>query len=510
MGMQLPLYLLFTVYGAAVLLLFLYGVNSYYLVSQFIRNRRVAEASDEAVREAFWAKARVEDLPSVTIQLPIYNERYVVERLLRAACNMDYPAGKLEIQLLDDSTDETREIAARAVQRYRDSGFDVHHITRPNREGYKAGALKHGMERCRGEFIAIFDADFLPPKDFLYQTIPFFSNPKIALVQTRWGHINADFSLLTMAQSLGIDGHFVVEQAGRTWGGLFMNFNGTSGIWRKVAIESAGGWQADTLTEDMDLSYRAQLAGWKMHFLHKVTTPAEIPVDINAFKSQQHRWAKGSIQTAKKILAMLFSTSEPFRRKIQALIHVTHYLVHPLMLTVALLSIPMLKYFELRFGPIGFAFLICCLLVSTTGPSSLYIFSQRTLDPKNWRRKIAFIPALMVIGTGIAVSNTKAVLEALFGMRSEFVRTPKLNVTQKGHKVDDRKYRMPLKPVFFLELFMGAYCFAGFLLYTQSGKYLIGPFLAIYTIGFTYTGITSILHSTEGSPGRLSEKALNA
>jgi hypothetical protein len=366
------------------------------------------------------------------------------------------------------------------------------------------------MERCRGEFIAIFDADFLPPKDFLYQTIPFFSDPKIALVQTRWGHVNADFSLLTMAQSLGIDGHFVVEQAGRTWGGLFMNFNGTAGIWRKLAIETAGGWQADTLTEDMDLSYRAQLAGWKMHFLHKVRTPAEIPVDINAFKSQQHRWAKGSIQTAKKILPMLFSTSQPLRRKIQAVIHVTHYLVHPLMLTVALLSIPMLRYFELRFGAIAFTILVCCLLVSTTGPSSLYVFSQRTLNPRNWRKKIAFIPALMFIGTGIAVSNTKAVLEALFGMTSEFVRTPKLNVTQKGHKVHDRKYRMPLKPVFFLELFMGAYCFAGFLLYTQSGKYLIGPFLAIYTIGFTYTGITSILHSMEGATGQLSEKALNA
>ncbi len=510
MGMQLPLYVLFTVYAMAVLLLFLYGVNSYYLISQFVRNRRVAEARDDAVRKAFWAKTRVEDLPPVTIQLPIYNERYVVERLVRVACNMDYPAGKLEIQLLDDSTDETREIAARIVERYRDRGFDVQHITRPNREGYKAGALKHGMERCRGEFIAIFDADFLPPKDFLYRTIPFFSDPKIALVQTRWGHVNADFSLLTMAQSLGIDGHFVVEQAGRTWSGLFMNFNGTAGIWRKVAIESAGGWQADTLTEDMDLSYRAQLAGWRMHFLHKVTTPAEIPVDINAFKSQQHRWAKGSIQTAKKILPMLFSTRQPLRRKIQALIHVTHYLVHPLMLTVALLSIPMLRYFELRFGPISFTILVCCLLISTTGPSSLYIFSQRTLNPKNWRRKIAFIPALMFIGTGIAVSNTKAVLEALFGMTSEFVRTPKLNVTQKGHKVDDRKYRMPLKPVFFLELFMGAYCFAGLLLYTQSGKYLIGPFLAIYTIGFTYTGITSILHSMEGGARQLSEKPLNA
>jgi hypothetical protein len=247
-----------------------------------------------------------------------------------------------------------------------------------------------------------------------------------------------------------------------------------------------------------------------MHFLYKVKTPAEIPVDINAFKSQQHRWAKGSIQTAKKILPMLFSTEQPLRRKIQAVIHVTHYLVHPLMLTVALLSIPMLRYFELRFGPLAFALLVCCLLISTTGPSSLYIFSQRTLNPLSWRRKIAFIPALMFVGTGIAISNTKAVLEALFGVASEFVRTPKLNVTQKGDKVDDRRYRMPLKPIFFLELFMGAYCFAGFLLYTQSGKYLIGPFLAIYTIGFTYTGILSILHSMEGATGRLSEKAVNA
>ncbi|MDP3940248.1 MAG: glycosyltransferase family 2 protein [Deltaproteobacteria bacterium] len=508
--MGVLIYPLFAVYGLAVILLFLYGVNSYYLVYQFVKNRRRSEQNDEAVVREYWNDKSYENLPLVTIQLPIYNEQYVVERLIRSACNIDYAPGKVEIQVLDDSTDETKDLVVKIVDRYREMGHDVHHITRPTREGYKAGALKFGMERCRGEFIAIFDADFMPPKDFLYKTVPYFSNPKIGLVQTRWSHVNADYSFLTLAQSLGIDGHFVVEQAGRAWGNLFMNFNGTAGIWRKETIESAGGWQADTLTEDMDLSYRAQLAGWKMHFLHNVCTPAEIPVDINAFKSQQHRWAKGSIQTAKKILPMLFSTDEPLRRKVQAVVHMTHYMVHPLMVTVALLSIPMLRYFEINFTPLAFGLLVFLLLIATTGPSSLYMFSQRTLNPENWRRKIAFIPALMFIGTGIALSNTKAVLEALFNRPSEFVRTPKLNILMKGDKVDDRKYRMPLRPVFLLELLMGAYCFAGFLLYLDSGKYLIGPFLAIYTVGFTYTGIMSILHSIQGPSGQLSEKAVNA
>jgi cellulose synthase/poly-beta-1,6-N-acetylglucosamine synthase-like glycosyltransferase len=503
-------YLLFAVYAIAVALLFMYGVNSYYLMYQFIKNRRAAEVREKEIAGKFWEKTRPEDLPVVTIQLPIYNEQYVVERLIFHACNINYPKDKIEIQVLDDSTDETRDLVAKIVARQRELGHDIHHITRPSREGFKAGALKHGMELCRGEFIAIFDADFMPSKDFLYQTIPYFSDPGIGLVQTRWGHVNADYSFLTMAQSIGIDGHFVVEQAGRTWGGLFMNFNGTAGIWRKTAIETAGGWQADTLTEDMDLSYRAQLVGWRMQFLYRVETPAEIPVDINAFKSQQHRWAKGSIQTAKKILPMLLASDQPLRKKVQAVIHVTHYLVHPLMVTVALLAVPMLRTFEFQIGPIGFTLMVIGLLVSTSGPSSLYIFSQRTLNTMGWRKRAAYIPSLMFIGTGIAVSNTKAVLEALLGKQSAFVRTPKLNVTHKGESVGDRKYRMPLRLVFLFELFMGAYCFAGFLLYTQSGKYLIGPFLGIYTIGFTYTAVMSILHSLEGSAARLSEKAVNA
>ncbi len=508
--MQPLINVMFAVYGLAVFLLFVYGVNGYYMIYQFARNRKKAEARAVEIARDFWARTLPEDLPVVTIQLPIYNEQYVVERLIRHACSIEYPAGKLEIQVLDDSTDETKDLVAMIVARQRELGHDIRHIRRPDREGFKAGALKVGMEICRGELIAIFDADFMPEKDFLHKTIPYFCDPGIALVQTRWGHVNADYSLLTMAQSIGIDGHFAIEQAGRTWGDLFMNFNGTAGIWRKRAIETAGGWESDTLTEDMDLSYRAQLVGWRMAFLPGVETPAEIPVDINAFKTQQHRWAKGSIQTAIKILPMLFAADQPLRRKVQAVIHMTHYLVHPLMVTVALLSVPMLQEFELNVGPVAFALLVLGLLISTSGPSSLYIFSQRYLNPTGWRRKVAFIPALMFVGTGIAISNTKAVLEALFGFDSAFVRTPKLNVMQKGESVADRKYRMPLRPIFLLELLMGAYCFAGFLLYVQSGKYLIGPFLLIYTIGFTYTAILSILHSLGAEAGALSEKPVNA
>lgn len=292
------------VYLFALVSLFIYGMNCYVLMLFYRLKRPAARQRHAEIKRRFYQAYTPDNWPHVTIQLPIYNERYVIERLIKSVCRFDYPKDLLEIQVLDDSTDDTRDIGASVVRQMKDLGFNIHHIHRTHRAGFKAGSLKAGLKTARGELVGIFDADFIPDPDFLKQTVPYFTDPKIGMLQTRWGHINSDYSMLTRAQSMGIDGHFSVEQASRAWNGFFMNFNGTAGIWRKEAIEDAGGWQSDTLTEDLDLSYRAQLKGWKLEFVTDVVCPAEVPVTINAFKSQQHRWAKGSIQSAKKISAI--------------------------------------------------------------------------------------------------------------------------------------------------------------------------------------------------------------
>ena len=288
----------------------------------------------EEIKESFYKKVSSKNWPLVTIQLPIYNELYVTERLIESVCRIDYPRNLIEIQVLDDSTDDTVEIAKAMVKKMKARGFDIVYIHRTDRTGYKAGALKEGHKSAKGELVGIFDADFVPNSDFLKESVPYFIDPNVGMIQTRWSHLNCDYSLLTRAQSMGIDGHFGVEQASRAWSGLFMNFNGTAGVWRKKTIEDAGGWQADTLTEDLDLSYRAQMKGWKLAFAPQVECPAEVPVTITAFKSQQHRWAKGSIQTAKKNLGKLFKSDASMFLKIQAFLHLTHYLVHPMMILV--------------------------------------------------------------------------------------------------------------------------------------------------------------------------------
>ncbi len=283
-------------YCPAALWLFFYGINNYYMVYLFLRKGKKELFQNVEFLKLFWLTHTKDDLPKVTTQLPVYNERYVIKRLIDAVASIDYPKELHEIQVLDDSGDETRGIVSELVDGYRAMGFNIKHITRENRDGFKAGALKEGLQKAEGEFIAIFDADFVPDKDFLYKTIPFFyEKEKVAFVQTRWGYINRNYSLLTIAQSIGTDGHFIIEQGARAWNGLYMNFNGTAGIWRKEAIVDAGNWQSDTLTEDLDLSYRAQLKGWNTKYLSHVVTPSELPMDANAYKSQQHRWAKGSI-----------------------------------------------------------------------------------------------------------------------------------------------------------------------------------------------------------------------
>jgi cellulose synthase/poly-beta-1,6-N-acetylglucosamine synthase-like glycosyltransferase len=497
--MNLMQYFWLIIYLFALTALFTYGLNCWFLLLVYRLNYRKAAQKHQQIKDAFYQSAPLTPWPHVTIQLPIYNERYVVERLIESVCRIDYPEGLLQIQVLDDSTDDTVVVAAAMVEKMKSKGVDIVHARRKNRDGFKAGALRDGLKTAKGSLVAVFDADFIPNSDFLKESVPYFRYPQIGMLQTRWGHINSDYSLLTRAQSIGIDGHFGVEQASRAWGGFFMNFNGTAGIWRKKTIRESGGWQADTLTEDLDLSYRAQLKGWKLMFASQVVCPAEIPVTITAFKSQQHRWAKGSIQTAKKNLGKLFTSDVAWPVKIQAFLHLTHYMVHPMMLVVVLTSIPMLYtqwFFDNR-ACLVMIFTLLCL--ATFGPSSLYLFSQRILY-RDWKTRIKYLPLLMCLGTGIAVNNTKAVLEALFDIKSGFIRTPKYGILQKGENWKNKRYAIALNSISILEFILGLYSLSGLLMFLFFSKYLVSPFLLIYTCGFFYVFFLSVMHGFGKTP----------
>lgn len=486
-------YVWLIIYLFALVSLFTYGMNCYLLMIFYRLKRSQARQEHRRINKNFYDNVSPGDWPTVTIQLPIFNERYVVERLIQSVCDFDYPRELLEIQILDDSTDDTADIAIAMAERMRRRGFDIQYIHREQRTGFKAGALKDGLKKARGELIGIFDADFIPGANFLKETVPYFDDPKIGMLQTRWGHINSDYSMLTRAQSIGIDGHFGIEQASRAWSGFFMNFNGTAGVWRKSTIVDAGGWQADTLTEDLDLSYRAQLKGWKLKFVTDVVCPAEVPVTINAFKSQQHRWAKGSIQTAKKNLGRLFKSDLPLLVKIQAFLHLTHYMVHPMMLLVVLTSIPML-YSQWFFNTLAFPIMIFTLLcLATCGPSTMYLFSQKILY-RDWKQRIKFLPFLMCLGTGIAVNNTKAVLEAFLNIQSGFVRTPKYGIRKQDDSWQGKRYSIPLNAISVLEFTLGLYSLAGLSMFLLFSKYLVSPFLLIYTSGFFYVFFLSVKH----------------
>jgi cellulose synthase/poly-beta-1,6-N-acetylglucosamine synthase-like glycosyltransferase len=491
--MDLIQYIWLGVYLSALGALLTYGMNCWFLMLLYRLNSSRAAQKHRRIKDTFYQNIPRRDWPHVTIQLPIFNELYVVERLIASVCKIDYPKDLLEVQVLDDSTDDTGSIARAMVAKMKAAGIDIVYIHRSDRSGYKAGALKEGLKTAKGSLVAVFDADFIPGPDFLKESVPYFQDPKIGMLQTRWGHINSDYSLLTRAQSIGIDGHFGVEQASRAWGGLFMNFNGTGGVWRKKTIQEAGGWQADTLTEDLDLSYRAQLKGWKLMFASQVVCPAEIPVTINAFKSQQHRWAKGSIQTAQKNLGKLFKSDVSWLVKIQAFLHLTHYMVHPMMLLVVLTSIPML-YTQWFFDTLAYPIMIFTVLcLATFGPSSLYLFSQKILY-RDWKTRIKYLPFLMCLGTGIAVNNTRAVLEALLNIKSGFIRTPKYGIRQKGEKWQNKRYAIPLNAVSIFEFILGLYSLTGLLMFLFFSKYLVSPFLLIYTSGFFYVFFVSVKH----------------
>lgn len=479
---------LFTAYAAASLGLLVYGVNCYVLVGLFLRRHR-CRALESATTIAS-ARACFEEpgtLPRIATQIPLYNEANVAERAIRAAAAIDYPTELHEIQVLDDSDDETRRIVDRVAGELRDRGHDIAVLRRSDRSGFKAGALAVGLTQTDAEFVAIFDADFVPPPTFLRHTLPFFlADSRLGIVQARWGHLNPGDSPLTQAQAIGIDGHFMVEQSARAFNGLFMNFNGTAGIWRRRAIMDAGGWSADTLTEDLDVSYRAQLAGWRTHFLAELEVPGELPASLAAFKSQQFRWAKGSIQTARKLLGPILRSDASAWMKTQAALHLTHYAIHPLMLLVALLAWPVMVNFPIDLPPKWIAALAVLLAFVVLAPNVVYLASQRTLH-RDWCWRLRWLPVLTCLGIGLAVNNARAVIEGLFGQTGEFIRTPKRGGSSR------ERYRTPQPVAPWMEVAVGLYCAASLASYLGTGRYAIGLFLVFYTVGFLAVGAFGLI-----------------
>jgi cellulose synthase/poly-beta-1,6-N-acetylglucosamine synthase-like glycosyltransferase len=471
-------------YFIVLILLASYGVHRYILVYLYYKNRK-NRTTEPAQQFA--------ELPRVTVQLPIFNEQFVIERLLRAISELDYPLDRLDVQVLDDSTDETVAVARGLVQHYAAKGFPVTYHHRTNRHGFKAGALAEGLNSAKGEFVTIFDADFVPPPDFLRRTIHHFTDPNIGMVQTRWTHINRNYSFLTEVEAILLDGHFVLEHSGRARSNVFFNFNGTAGVWRRRAIEEAGGWQHDTLTEDTDLSYRAQLSGWKFIYLQDVECPAELPVEMTAFKTQQARWAKGLIQTGKKILPKVLKSDQPFHVKLEAWYHLTANLSYPLMVVLSVLLLPAMI---IRFYQGWFQMLYIDLplfMASTFSISSFYLVSQRELFPRKWPRALLYLPFLMALGIGLTITNTRAVLEALVGKQTAFARTPKYRVESRIDKVAAKKYRRRLGWVPWLELLIGTY-FALTVYYAiDNENYITVPFLVLFVVGYWYTGLMSLL-----------------
>jgi len=458
-----------------------YGVHRYFIIYLFLKNRK---------REVV-PPGRFDPLPKVTIQLPIFNEVYVVERLLRSVSELDYPQDRLQIQVLDDSTDDTRELTAACVSGLRERGFDVQLIHRVDRTGFKAGALAVGLESADGEFVCILDADFVPPSDLLRRTIHFFTDPKIGMIQTRWGHLNRGYSLLTRVQAMFLDGHLLLEQTARSRSGRFFNFNGTAGLWRKACIENSGGWQHDTLCEALDLSYRAQLAGWRFIFLPDVVTPAELPVDMNGFKSQQHRWTKGSVQTCKKLLPTIWRSKLPFFIKLEATGHLMSNFAYLLLACLCVLLHPSVG------GPQGgwlrtLLIDLPIFLAASVSVAVFYICAQRVLHPRTWLKEILFLPCLLALGIGLSLNNARAVLEALINHRSDFTRTPKYGIERRSQPWRACKYR-PLKSAWPVVEMIFAIYFTYFVWFAIVHKqFLSVPFLLMFQGGFLYVSLSSL------------------
>jgi cellulose synthase/poly-beta-1,6-N-acetylglucosamine synthase-like glycosyltransferase len=472
-------------YSLVVLGLSAYGIHRYSIIYLYFKNRHRHPA----------AISKFEVLPLVTVQLPIYNEIYVVERLLKAISELDYPKDRFEIQVLDDSTDETRELTERTAAELRGRGFDAVVLHREPRTGFKAGALDNGFNQAKGEFFLILDADFVPPPNMLKDCIHYFSDPKVGMIQTRWGHINRSYSWLTRAQAILLDGHLVLEQTARSRTGRFFNFNGTAGLWRKRCIGEAGGWQHDTLTEDLDLSYRAQLRGWKFVFLADIVTPAELPVDIDGFKSQQHRWTKGSIQTCKKVLPRIWRSKLPLFIKIEATAHLTANFAYLLLAFLCVLLHPSSSGAgAAAAGGVIRMFLIDLpIFVATTVSTAVfYLCAQRELHPKDWKREIWFFPFVLALGIGVSINNARGVLEAIFNRRSDFCRTPKYGIDKAKQQWKRNRYSA-VRTVIPLVEFIFAVYFTYFVFQAfQNREFLSVPFLMLFQTGFAYVAFCSV------------------
>jgi cellulose synthase/poly-beta-1,6-N-acetylglucosamine synthase-like glycosyltransferase len=470
-------------YFAVLALLSVYGIHRYDIIRTYFKHR--SKATGEPPR-------RFEQLPPVTVQLPLYNERYVVERLIEEALKIEYPRELLQIQVLDDSTDDTAPFAEALVERYRNMGYPIEYHHRANRHGFKAGALQQGLESATGELVAVFDADFCPPPDFLMRTVHFFADPKVGVVQTRWSYLNRDYNFLTEVEAMLLDGHFILEHGARSRAGYFFNFNGTAGILRKAMIADAGGWQHDTLTEDSDLSYRAQLKGWRFVYLPGLDCPSELPVEMYGFQVQQSRWAKGLTQVAKKLLPALWRADIPRRVKIEAFLHLTPNISYPLMIVVSALMLPVMIV-RFYMGIWQMVFIDLPLIAASFWSISLfYVVAQRELYPKHWKRSILMLPMLIAVGVGLTIINTRAVLEALFGVETGFVRTPKFAVGEGHMNLETKKYRKRSGWLPYMEILVGVYfaVMMGFAIDTYN--YFALPFLALFVFGYWWAGFGTI------------------
>lgn len=476
--------LIIGLYLLIMFMLFVYSMGQLHLTFAYLKAKKNNTSKSPTLNK----------YPFVTVQLPIYNEKYVIERLLDSICNLDYPQDKLEIQVLDDSDDESIDLIAQKVREYQSKGINIKHIRRPNRVGFKAGALAYGLKETKGEFIAIFDADFLPPIDFLLKTIPHFNSDNIGVVQTRWGHLNQEYSLFTKIQAFALNAHFSVEQTGRNYSKSFINFNGTAGVWRTSCIEDAGGWSAETLTEDLDLSYRAQIKGWEFKYLEEVETPAELPVIMPAIKSQQYRWNKGAAETAVKNLRKVFASSLPLKTKLHATFHLLNSSIFVLLLIGGIISLPVL-YIKYLHPEIDFYFHLASILL--IGFMSIGFFFWVSFKKAPYTKsKDRFIPSFftfMTISMGLSFHNAIAVLEGLFGKKTPFIRTPKFNSTSKKAIIHGNKYVS--KKINFntiVEMALGLYFLAGVIMGIYINDIGLLAFHAMLSIGLLTVSYQSI------------------
>ena len=473
--------LVFDLFILSAIIITAYTCNFYYLAFLSRKRKDVLTTVDLGT-------------PSVTIQLPIYNEKYVAKRLIDAVCNLDYPKENLKIMVLDDSDDDTVELLENVISDYKKQGFQIDHIRRGTRKGYKAGALKYAMQITDSEFVAIFDADFIPPTWFLKRAIPYFSKPNIGLLQCRWGHVNENYSAITQVQALSLDFHFLIEQKAKSNSHLFMNFNGTAGIWKRDCIEDAGGWHTATLVEDLDLSYRAQMKGWKCLFLPDIVVDAELPAQMNAAKRQQFRWAKGSIQCAIKLLFdITVKRKVAVEAKIQAFIQLTRHIVYPLML-IQFLALPILLAGQVNLYVISFLPVITLAAYLAMGPGA-YILIIQSMYHKSWKSKAKLLPYLLVYNAGLSVNNTVAVFDAVLGKKNEFLRTPKYGIITKDDDWKDKAYNLPFSQTTLLEIFFGVYGIMAIFISIFSNNPMFVPIIGLQTVGFFYIAYMSISHT---------------